>query len=277
MIKLAAYAKLNLSLSILGLREDGFHELESIVQTVDLADTITIEFAGRSLTVENDLALPREEDLVWQAANLVLTEKRAKGVRITVGKSIPVGAGLGGGSSDADAVLWALDRFIAPPMPRQHLLELAGELGSDVPLFLTGGLMTISGRGERISAFSAKRPELFILLVPPIHCVTSAVYAQFDQFVRSRRERPIQVSLGQNELEQAALEIYPELHSYQEAIASVGADFFGLSGSGASYFGAFENPAAAKAAYRRLMCSCPQASVRLCSTTESGYHVEEGC
>jgi len=277
MIRLAAYAKLNLSLSILGLRQDGFHEVESIVQTVDLADTITIEFVARPLTVENSLAIPREEDLVWQAANLVLAEKKTKGVRIVVEKNIPTGAGLGGGSSDAAAVLWALDRFITPSMPKQHLLELARELGSDVPLFLTGGLMTISGRGERISAFSEKRPELFILLVPPIHCVTSAVYAQFDRFGRGRQKRPTQAILGHNELEQAAFEVYPELYPYREAIASAGADFFGLSGSGASYFGAFENPVAVEVAYERLMCSCPQASVHLCSATGSGYHVEEGC
>lgn len=277
MIKLAAYAKLNLSLSILGLRQDGFHELESIVQTIDLADTITIEFIGRTLAVENNLAVPQDEDLVWRAANLVLADRKTKGVRIVVEKNIPAGAGLGGGSSDAAAVLWALDRFITPSMPKQHLVELARELGSDVPLFLTGGLMTISGRGERISAFSEKRPELFILLVPPIHCATSAVYAQFDQFVRGRRKRSTPAILGQNELEQAALEIYPNLNLYREAITSVKADFSGLSGSGASYFGAFKNPAAAKVAYEKLTRSCSKASVHLCSATESGYHLEEGC
>ena len=277
MIKLAAYAKLNLSLSILGLRQDGFHELESIVQTIDLADTITIEFIGRTLVVENNLAIPQDDDLVWRAANLVLADKKTKGVRIVVEKNIPAGAGLGGGSSDAAAVLWALDRFITPSMPKQHLVELARELGSDVPLFLTGGLMIISGRGERVSAFSEERPELFILLVPPIHCVTSAVYAQFDQSVRGRRKRSTPAILGQNELEQAALEIYPGLDLYREAITSMEADFSGLSGSGASYFGAFKNPAAAKVAYEELTRSCSEASVHLCSATESGYHLKEGC
>ncbi len=277
MIRLAAYAKLNLSLSILGLRQDGFHELESIVQTIDLADTITIEFIGRTLVVENNLAIPRDDDLVWQAANLVLADKKTTGVRIVVEKNIPAGAGLGGGSSDAAAVLWALDRFITPSMLKQHLVELARELGSDVPLFLTGGLMTISGRGERVSAFSEKRPELFILLIPPIHCVTSAVYTQFDHSVRGRRKRSTPAILGQNELEQAALEIYPDLDLYREAITSVEADFSGLSGSGASYFGAFKSPAAAKVAYEKLTRSCSGASVHLCSATESGYHLEEGC
>ncbi len=151
-MKVLAYAKLNLALRVVGRREDGLHAIESFVQTVDLADRLTVERREEGVTVENSLALPPGEDLAARAATLLLREKGDPcGAEITVEKRIPAGAGLGGGSSDAAAVLAALDRLTPPRLPRTRLADLARRLGADVSLFLTGGRLRMEGAGERVT------------------------------------------------------------------------------------------------------------------------------
>lgn len=270
-----AYAKLNLALRILSRRHDGFHEIDSIVQTISLADRLTVELQDQGLDVENDLGVRPDEDLAVRAAALVLREKGVSdGARITVTKGIPAGAGLGGGSSDAAAVLVALDRLTPPPLPRETLHLLAERLGSDVPLFLVGGRLRMAGRGERIAALRAGEREWFVVLVPPIQCLTPLVYKCFDEIHCRVGIAEGLVSLGENDLEQAALTVYPELLPYQRAVRELEARYSGMSGSGSSFFAAFDEKGAADVAQRVLARSFPEARSFLSSSTRRGQRLE---
>ena len=270
---LHAYAKLNLSLRVIRRRSDGFHDLDSLVQTIDLADTITLERTTGKIEVENDLGIPLEEDLAARAALLLLQEKRVEeGMRIRVRKKIPIGAGLGGGSSDAAAVLWGADRATPPSLSHARLSLLASRLGSDVPLFLSGGLLRLSGRGERITPLPHPRTEYFVVLVPPVHCVTAEVYDRLDRLGSSAGRKP-SYNLGENDLYTPALSLYPVLIPYAKAIEAVGADYSGMSGSGSSFFAAFADEIRAHSAQRDLAAAFPAAFVHLCEATDSGYHL----
>ena len=271
-ITLLAYAKLNLSLRVVKRRDDGFHDLDSLIQTIDLADTITLERTTGKVEVENDLNIPFEEDLAARAARLLLQEKGVEGgMRIRVRKKIPMGAGLGGGSSDAAAVLWGVDRLTPPSLPRTRLSLLASRLGSDVPLFLAGGLLRLSGRGEQITPLSHTRTERFVVLVPPVHCATAAVYDRLNR-LEADSGRKTSYNLGENDLCRPALSLYPALIPYAKAIGAVGADYFGMSGSGSSFFAAFTDEIRAHSAQRDLAAAFPTAFVHLCEATGSGYH-----
>jgi len=274
-MKLKAYAKLNLSLRVVGRRTDGSHDIDSIIQTVDLADAIMVKRANGGVAVMNDLNLPPDVDLAARAARLLLGKKRSpQGVKIRVEKRIPVGAGLGGGSSDAAAVLWAVDRLIPPPLPADCLVRLAARLGADVPLFLTGGLMRVTGKGGRIAPLHPLRKERFLLLVPPVHCATAAVYAHLDQIESTHRNSTTAPRLGCNDLEAAALDLYPALGPYREAIASLDAEYFGMSGSGSTFYAAFSDLKTATLAQEYLVASFPEAKTHLCAATDPGYHVK---
>jgi len=274
-MKLQAYAKLNLSLRVVGRRTDGSHDIDSVIQTIDLADAIMVKSANRGVTVINDLKLPPDVDLAARAARLLLGKKRSpQGVQIIVEKRIPAGAGLGGGSSDAAAVLWAVDRLIPPPLPTDCLVRLAARLGADVPLFLTGGLVRVTGKGERIAPLHPLRKERFLLLVPPVHCATAAVYAHLDRIESTHCNSTTAPPLGCNDLEAAALDLYPALGPYREAIASLDAEYFGMSGSGSTFYAAFSDLKTATLAQEHLVASFPEAKTHLCAATDSGYHVK---
>ena len=274
-MKVLAYAKLNLALRVVGRREDGLHAIESFVQTVDLADRLTVERREEGVTVENSFALPPGEDLAARAATLLLREKGDPcGVEITVEKRIPAGAGLGGGSSDAAAVLAALDRLTPPRLPRTRLADLAKRLGADVSLFLTGGRLRMEGAGERVTGLPFGGDEQFVVLVPPVHCVTSLVYARFDRLIPRPAAPRETLELGVNDLEEAAVELYSDLLPYRRGVRALGADFTGMSGSGSAFFAAFVKRESAAAAAQELERAFPQAQVFLCGPTRCGSRVE---
>ncbi len=162
-----AYAKINLTLEITGRRSDGFHEVKSILQTIDLADRLDVEPAAGLRVVCDDPDLNGESNLVWRAAtslaNYASLEPKAQ---IYIRKRIPVGMGLGGGSSDAAAALVALNQFWQLNLPTEELLPIAAQLGSDVPFFLRGGTALAEGRGEQISTLPALAPLTALLVCP---------------------------------------------------------------------------------------------------------------
>ncbi len=272
MIRMLAYAKINLSLSVLGRREDGFHEIDSLLQTVDLADEIIVQRTDAPLTVANDLDIAPQEDLAWRAARLVLDRKGVGfGMRITVHKRIPTGAGLGGGSSDAAAVLWAVDRLTPPVLRDKHLSALAARLGSDVPLFLHGGLVRATGRGEAITPVFPRRRERFLLIVPPVHCVTASVYQEMRTRIVTHRQSVQEPQLGENDLYEAAIFLYPELTPYAQAVEKLGAEYAGMSGSGSTFYAAFSDERLAAVALCKMEEAFPQAHVYLVRGTSTGF------
>ncbi|MEA3238918.1 MAG: 4-(cytidine 5'-diphospho)-2-C-methyl-D-erythritol kinase [Candidatus Bipolaricaulota bacterium] len=272
MIRILAYAKINLSLNVLRRREDGFHEIDSLIQTIDLADEITVRPTDAPLTVTNNLGIAPQEDLAWRAARLVLDRKDVRsGMRITVHKKIPTGAGLGGGSSDAAAVLWVVDHLTPPVLPHRHLFDLAAQLGSDVPLFLHGGLLRATGRGEAITPVFPRRREQFVLIVPPMHCITASVYREMRTRIVPDRRSAQQPHLGENDLYAAAVFLYPELTPYAHAIGKLGAEYAGMSGSGSTFYAAFKDETAATSVCAKVEKEFPEARVYLARGTSTGF------
>src|SRR6266567_8976041 len=177
-----AFAKINLTLDVLGQRTDGYHDLATVMQTVDLYDTICL-----SATEDNQVRivctmpeLSNDDNLAARAVRLVRQRLAIRqGVLIELHKRIPMAAGLGGGSSDAAAVLLALQHWWQLQLSPSDLLDIASSLGSDVPFFLTGGLALCEGRGERVTALSSNWPSTMrwlLLLKPAIGVSTAAVF-----------------------------------------------------------------------------------------------------
>jgi len=272
--RVLAFAKVNLSLAVLGRREDGYHEIDSIVQTIDLSDEIRIRVGGTRVRVTNDLTDLTGPDLAAVAAERVLREKRStKGVRIEIAKGIPAGAGLGGGSSDAAVALAVVDRLVPPRLPGPVLVGIAAGIGSDVPIFLRGGRLRITGRGERLAPAGRPTGEVFVLLVPPIRCETPRVYRGWsDPGPRSSS----QCAMGENDLLESALSAYPALRRYHDRVKELGATTSGMSGSGSAFYAVFRSRGEAEGAAEGLRVRFPEARVFVCGATESGSRVVEG-
>ena len=271
-----AYAKLNLSLRVLGLRADGYHEIASEVQTVDLADRLAVDLAVKGVRIESDLAL-QGQDIVERAAVALLRRKKCdQGVRIIVEKAIPVGAGLGGGSSDAAAVLSVLDRLTPPELPFDALCEVGAGIGSDVPLFLYGGRVRMTGRGEHVKRLPEPPVEHFVVLVPPLHCATGSIYSRWDAIAPAPCEKgDAPLRRGENGLLRAALDVHPGLVPYYDAMQSLGAGYCGMSGSGSSFYAAFDERATAEQARVSLKRQFDLAHTFICRPTGVGYRVLE--
>lgn len=275
-VHVAAYAKINLSLRVLGRLPDGYHEIDSEVQTIDLADRLTIDLVSTGVHVDNDLVI-EGPDLVEAAVVTLLRHKeRDLGVRVRVEKGIPVGAGLGGGSSDAAAILRVLDRLTPPELGLDALEDIGAGIGSDVPLFLHGGRIRIGGRGERVDQASGPCSEHFVIVVPSIRCATAAIYAQWDELYGSVRKQGAGApSRGENDLLRPALNAHPGLVPYHDAVRSLGAECSGMSGSGSSFFAAFAERAAAEGAATTLDRRFDAANVFVCRPTTAGHRAEE--
>jgi 4-diphosphocytidyl-2-C-methyl-D-erythritol kinase len=273
-VHVVAYAKLNLSLRVLGLRADGYHEIVSEVQTIDLADRLTIDLVANGVHVESDLAV-QGEDIVERAAAALLHRKKCdRGVRIRVEKVIPVGAGLGGGSSDAAAVLGVLDRVTPPGLSFDALCEIGAGIGSDVPLFLHGGRVRMTGRGEHVKRLPETAAKYFVVLVPPIRCATGLIYSRWDAIASASREkRGAPLRRGENDLLHPALDVHPALVPYHDGMQSLGADYCGMSGSGSSFYAAFDERTVAGHACASLKQRFDSADTFVCRPTGSGHCV----
>lgn len=265
-----AYAKINLSLEILGKRPDGFHEIASIMQTVGLYDVLHISPAD---DLQFDCNLPdlvTEDNLVWKAALLLLDrceDHKKRGANIYLEKHIPAAAGLGGGSSDAAATLLALDELWNLDIPGEELLRLGAELGSDVPFFIRGGTTLVEGRGERLSELPPLQRSWLVLLCPPVELPANKTKELYKMLGRNdfsdgsvtrvlsntirRHERPPQ-SLLHNTFERVVYERFNQLDRYRQAMVDVGVDHVRVSGSGPTIYTMLDDQAEAQAIAERL-------------------------
>ena len=190
----AAHAKLNLGLRVLGRRLDGYHDLISLFQTIDLCDDVHLTRSAHLSLECDDVAVPStQENLAWQAADLYLAEAGGTPVHIELVKRIPMGAGLGGGSADAAAVLRGLNRIASRPLPTEQLFSLGARLGSDVPFALQGGTMLVEGRGEKLQTVAWDPEGLdvhYVLVVPGTQVNSAWAYAQLDAARQSSSADP---------------------------------------------------------------------------------------
>lgn len=199
-----AFAKLNLTLDVLGKRQDGYHDVKSIMQTISIRDSIEIDVGtGKpwKLLCTNEEIPADERNLAWKAARTYCDalQKDPNGLEIRIEKRIPVEAGLGGGSADAAAVLRALNRYYGNPLSIAALAELGASVGSDVPFCVIGGTAEVTGRGERIRKLPNMPDCVFVVCKPPFSASTPELYRMID-------EREIALRPDHSAMESALLE-----------------------------------------------------------------------
>ncbi len=260
-----APAKINLYLRVLGRRQDGFHEIETVFQAIDLCDEISVTLGGDGigLTVDGPDLGPLEDNLAFRAAaHFVEAAGFGGGVQIGLRKRIPAGAGLGGGSSDAAAVLRALDALEPDALSGGELAAIAAALGSDVPFFLCGSTLAEGrGRGEQLTPWPPLEQRLVHLLVPPVHVATGPAYAALGREVgtlersgRDSADAPAGwtgiAGVAQNDFEAVVAEAYPPVAEALAALRGAGYPLVMLSGSGGACFGL--DPGDASASPRAL-------------------------
>ncbi len=272
-----APAKLNLFLHVTGRRPDGYHELETVFQLIDLQDSLHLRLRedGEIHRIGELPGVPAESDLVVRAARLLKAESGSPlGADIALDKAIPMGGGLGGGSSDAATVLMALSRLWRLDWPADRLARLGLALGADVPFFLFGRTAYARGVGERLVALELP-PVWFAVVAPPVAVPTAAVFAAADL---TRNTKPLKLSglsrdgrvwQGRNDLQPVVMRRYPvvaaALASLQDAALAAGLDpaLARMSGSGACVF----CPAPTEALAGRLagdVKRCEVGEVRVC-------------
>ncbi|MBQ1935455.1 MAG: 4-(cytidine 5'-diphospho)-2-C-methyl-D-erythritol kinase [Clostridia bacterium] len=264
-MEIFANAKINLSLDVLGVREDGYHEVEMLMQSIGLADRITLDPIPSGIVLHTNRSyLPCDaRNLAYRAAELFLKETNTQsGVKMNIIKKIPVSAGLAGGSTDAAAVLVGLNQLFRTKLSRRRLCELGGSLGSDIPFCILGGTALATGRGEQIHRLPPL-PKVYLLLVkPPISISTPKIYTALDQqeitrhpdtgaLIEKIKAQDIS-GLAQemvNVLEPVCETFEPRISELREKLLSHGAIGARMSGSGPTVFGIFETyEQAAKAA-----------------------------
>jgi 4-diphosphocytidyl-2-C-methyl-D-erythritol kinase len=247
-----ALAKVNLSLEVLNKRPDGYHNLRTVFHTISLADTITIEYTkSRTTRISIDSEIP--DNLAVRAATAALDAMKVSGqVRMTLKKVIPMGGGLGGGSSDAAAVLLALPVLAAKAIPLDHLMEIGAGIGSDVPFFLLGGCALGLDRGTELYPLPDAPLGPGILVSPQVHVSTAEAYRALNRGealtpAKLNISRSLAISLGSegwsqfchNDFEPVVFRQHAQLNSIRRRLQRLGASPARMSGSGAAIFGIF--------------------------------------
>lgn len=245
-MEVRSYAKINWSLRVIGKRDDGFHDLETIFQTVSLHDTLTFRESERLEITCSDPSIPTDErNLVARAARALGVER----VAIHIEKRIPAGGGLGGGSSNAATTLVTLAKMFRIDTP---LESLALELGSDVPFFLMGGTAYATGRGEVLRQLPDVGAMPLLLVLPELHVSTAEAFASLTRFSRPAGMRPFDFRDFVNDFEEPVFARHPELRDYKQRLRDAGAVWAGMSGSGSTVAGAFRSERERDAAIARF-------------------------
>ena len=266
-MQLHAFAKINLDLRVLGLRPDGFHEVRTILQTIDLHDTVQLSVRRGPFTVTSRTQMmPQDRDnLIW-IAGLALWRAIGRtgipdGVAVNVKKRIPSAAGLGGASSDAAAALLLFRQLWVPEEKDYFLRDVAADIGSDVPFFFNGGTALATGRGERIKQLVPRKRLWLILAVPGFGVKTPEAYKWWDNLPNSKKkelQRPLsrswrrRMDLLSNDLQVPVVKKHPAIGEMIERLRMVGAHAAAMSGSGSAVFGLFDRQADAILARRRI-------------------------
>jgi len=289
-VTVKSFAKINLGLYIGGLREDGFHELRTVYQTIGLHDLMTVNVErGRGIEIRcQHSAVPKDEsNTCYRIVDRAMAALRAKGrVVIQIEKRLPVQGGMGGASTNAVAALIALERALKKNLRPEERLRIASEVGSDLPLFLIGGTVLGVGRGEQVFPVVDLPAMACVVVTPAVGVSTPKAFTEWDRKLtapdasdrmnllgrglsawlgemysgaprsqRGRAENPLLalVRAGiKNDFEQVVFPEYPELSEGKCALERAGAKYASLSGSGSALYGLFASKEAARAAAERL-------------------------
>ena len=249
-ISLIANAKLNLYLDITGVRPDGYHLIESVMQSVDLGDFLTISrSAGISVDCSDPLIPKNDGNICYKAARLFFEEIGAAdgGAEIFIEKRIPHGAGLGGGSADAAAALIGLDRLYGGALSEERLREIGAKVGADVPFCMTGGTKICKGIGEVLQDTEPFPEYVFLVVMPDFRCETKAAYARYDASPLPKAGGLAAFASSGAAFPKMMYNVFQKLYAYERIerlcarLRELGAEGASLSGSGAAVFGAFRS------------------------------------
>jgi 4-diphosphocytidyl-2-C-methyl-D-erythritol kinase len=271
MLTLKAFAKVNLVLEVLARRDDGYHEIASIMQTVSLCDVLTLEPASRIKLNFSLPGLPDHENIILKAAEaLAKFAGCSKGVVIGLEKNIPMGSGLGGGSSDAAAVLRGLNRLWQLDLTKGQLSAIGAGIGSDVPFFIYGGTCLAEGRGERVTPLLGLKQTWFVLLRPDL-AVSPAKTASLYRLIEPGHYTSGGLSAGMREqfeavgerkhgtiynvFEKVAADAFPGLGKYMQEFSRAGAPEVHLAGSGPVLFTMLYDERLASRIYASLLAA----------------------
>jgi len=250
-MKLKAYAKINLSLRVFERLPDGYHAIESIMQSVSLCDYITVEriSSGIEIICDNPHVPVGNENIAYKAAEKFLEyRKQAGGWKIQIEKRIPMAAGLAGGSADAAAVLFGMNQLsnIDSRLSNIELIALASQIGFDVPFCLIGGTCLVKGRGEIVEKLEPWPQSYFVLVNPDVAVSTKWAYAEFDRLHINLSEKI------KNDLEPVVIEKYPIVADIKEELVQFGCREAQMSGSGPTVFGIISQRAEAERIYQQM-------------------------
>jgi 4-diphosphocytidyl-2-C-methyl-D-erythritol kinase len=253
-LKILSYAKINIGLYVLGEMEDGYHEIITLFQQIDLHDTLKFIRSTEKMKIISDYPQfpPGENNLIWKAFNLFKSTCRVKGgLNVYVEKQIPLGAGLAGGSSNAAVTLLAANKLWDYPFKRAELMELAIQLGADVPFFIYGISAIGRGKGEILENINYDKNWWIVVVCPKISISTKWVYnqtkyiltkikkiANFKTFFENFNCNTLQDNVY-NELEGIVFKRYPFLKKIKQQLKEMGAFYVSMSGSGSSMYGFF--------------------------------------
>ena len=283
MISVEANAKINLTLDILGVRPDGYHEVKMVMQSVGLFDTIHLKKQPEGISLRLDAAeLPADEtNLAWKAARIFRdVYKIQSGVSISVEKRIPIAAGLAGGSTDAAGVLIGMNRLFETGLSAKALCSLGEKIGSDVPFCIEGGTMLATGRGELLRRLPDLPALSVVLAKPPVSVSTAWAYKTYDRIGAAlhpdtqamlaaiSEENGEKVANGLvNVLEEVTMQEHPIIGAYKRVLTENGAMASLMSGSGPTVFGLAKTKENAERAAQALSHAYPDAAVFVAPTT----------
>lgn len=245
-LALKAYAKINLSLKVLDKRPDGFHDIDSIMQSVSLHDVVTLKKIHKGIKIKcaaEDVPCDKT-NTVYRAAEEMLGLGIKSGVEINIEKNIPVGAGLAGGSADAAAVIEGINILFSLNLPREQLMKIGEKVGSDVPFCLLGGRAKSSGRGEKIEPHEQQSNQWVVLVNPGYEVSTKWAYEEVDRVGKGNE---------QNDFEVVVAKKHPEVLQIKQQLINLGAVAAQMSGSGPTMFGLFDNKEQAEKALEELI------------------------
>jgi len=286
---LPSFAKINLVLRVLGRREDGFHEIVTLLQTISLQDTLSFEPLDDGVELAcNDPKIPLDENnLIVKAARALQDELRIKhGARIELRKSIPMGGGLGGGSSNAAVALIGLSRLWSPEVSIHKLHEVAAAIGSDVPFFLQGGTALATGTGTKIETRSDLSIGPMMVVTPDVQVSTQGAYADLratsltsedaERILLNYRFEADEGFWMVNDFEKSVFAVFPEVAGVKATLLELGATNALMSGSGASVFGIFENEETRRTTLKALGERTDWRSFAVAAVSRSEYREKLG-
>jgi 4-diphosphocytidyl-2-C-methyl-D-erythritol kinase len=276
-MKARSFAKVNLGLEVLKKREDNYHEIRTLFQSIDMYDVLefrTVTNSKISLIGDDESVPWNEDNLIFKAAAFLQERfNLSRGIEVRVEKNIPPGKGLGGGSGNAAVALYALNKIWDLNLSKKDLMELGKTIGADVPYFLEGGLCLGIERGDEITPLDDLAPLSCLLVLPPVSISTSSVYGDFEftltsgdkesKIIKFLTERNI--CFLENRLEETIFSIHPQLRDIKNLFQRLGSELSLVSGTGSAVFGLFSDRDKAERGWSELRKKYPSLLVETLS------------